>query len=80
MIDIDESYELGLSSDEFYDLERIQLQRLIREHGKLYMIASRSSDSCGPEKYCIELFGKFLLTEQLEIALIERAYEVDQCN
>lgn len=71
MIDIDESYELGLSASEYYDLERIQLQSLIRKHGNDYDVMSRSNDS-GQREIGIELFGLFLLTENLEIARLER--------
>jgi len=70
-VDIDGSYELGLSPSEYYDLERIQLQRLIRKHGNEYNIMNRSGASCVLEKG-IELFGLFLLTENLEIARLER--------
>lgn len=70
-VDIDGSYELGLSSSEYYDLERIQLQRLIRKHGNEYHIMNRSGDSGVLEKG-IKLFGLFLLTENLEIARLER--------
>ena len=76
MIDINESYELGLSADEYYDLERIQLQSLIRKHGKDYDVMSRS-DQSGQREIGIELFGLFLLTENLEIARLERCYP---CN
>jgi hypothetical protein len=71
MIDIDESYELGLSSSEYYDLERIQLQSFIRKHGNSCNIMSRSGDS-GVMQKGIELFGLFLLNEELEIARLER--------
>ena len=71
MIDINESYELGLSADEYYDLERIQLQSLIRNHGNAYNVMSRSGES-GVLEIGIELFGLFLLTENLEIARLER--------
>ena len=73
MIDIDESYELELSPSEFYDLERIQLQNLIRKYGEAYNIMSRSGDS-GVVGKGIELFGAFLLTEELEIARLERCF------
>lgn len=76
MIDINESYELGLSADEYYDLERIQLQSLIRKHGNDYNVMSRS-DNSGQAETGIELFGLFLLTENLEIARLERCYP---CN
>ena len=76
MIDINESYELGLSADEYYDLERIQLQSLIRKHGNDYNVMSRS-DNSGQTETGIELFGLFLLTENLEIARLERCYP---CN
>ena len=71
MIDINESYELGLSADEYYDLERIQLQSLIRNHGNAYNVMNRSGES-GVLEIGIELFGLFLLTENLEIARLER--------
>jgi hypothetical protein len=70
-VNIDESYELGLSSSEYYDLERIQLQSFIRKLGNEYYIMGRSRDGGVLEKG-IELFGLFLLTENLEIARLER--------
>jgi len=73
MIDIDESYELGLSSSEYYDIERIQLQSFIRKHGNSYIIMSRSEGS-GVMQKGIELFGLFLLNEELEIARLERCW------
>jgi hypothetical protein len=78
MINIEESYELGLSQTEFYDLEVIQLKSLIREHGEQYFVCSRSMDNCSSEPIlAIKLFEVFLLTEDLEVVSIERTY---QCN
>lgn len=78
MIDIKESYELGLSQNEFYDLEVIQLKSLIKEHGEQYFVCSRSGDSCSSEPImAIKLFEVFLLTEDLEVVSIERTH---QCN
>lgn len=66
MITTEQSYELGMSPNDYYDLERTELLRLVAEKGAFYHVMSRSWES-GVCCRCIELVDGFLLTEEGDI-------------
>ena len=76
MITIEQSYKNNMSSAEFYEAEKNELFRLIKENRCYYHVMSRSWDSgvccCG-----IELIGGFLLTDDGDIASPERWMSTD---
>ena len=71
MISIDQSYEMGLSPYQFYELEREEVKMLIREHGAEYHTFSRSGEP-GVLTNAIPILHGFILTEELEIVCPER--------
>jgi len=71
MITIEQSYKDNMSSAEFYEAEKVELSRLIRENRCYYHVMSRSWES-GVYCYGIELLGGFLLTDDGDIVSPER--------
>jgi len=76
MITIEQSYKDNMSSSEFYEAEKAELFRLIKENGSYYDVMSRSWES---GVYCcgIELIGGFLLTDDGDIVSPERWMPAD---
>lgn len=71
MITTERSYELGMSANDYYELERAELFKLIREKGEFVHIFTRSGE---PAYACmgIQLVEGFLLTDDGEIVSAER--------
>jgi hypothetical protein len=76
MITTEQSYELGMSPNEYYQLERSELFRLVAEKGDFYHVMSRSWES-GVCCRCIELIDGFLLTEEGDIVSAHRWIPMD---
>lgn len=71
MITTEQSYELGMSPNEYYELERSEFLKLVAERGELVHTFTRAGE---PARACygIELFEGFLLTDDGEIVSAER--------
>jgi len=76
MITIEQSYKDSMSSAEFYEAEKVELFRLIRENSSYYHVMNRSWES---GVFCsgIELVGGFLLTDCGDIVSPERWMPAD---
>jgi len=76
MISIDKSYDLGMSSNAFYQSEKDELLKLIEEKGECLHVFSRSMD-CAVLVSAIPLVNGFVLTADGDIVSHERWMPLD---